>query len=161
MSYNISALFSLRYPINCDTLSFGGMHTHSVLIIFLTSSLSLPYSCFFLYLGIKAYGTGISILYVIYFYCPFGPPPILWDWFATPFSLYHRRLFYNILYATAYSILPSIAGGLGFSFSIFADTSPQTHKNIFVDRTYSYLLYVFSQFVWFYINRLWINSLYH
>ena len=30
--------------------------------------------------------------------------------------MYHRRLFYVILFAPAYSILPSIAGGLGFSF---------------------------------------------
>ncbi|RKJ18262.1 hypothetical protein D7X48_18830 [bacterium D16-50] len=40
----------------------------------------------------------------------------LWVWLATPSSLYDRRLFYAILHAFAYSILPSIAGGLAFSF---------------------------------------------
>ena len=56
--------------------------------------------------------------YVIDFYCPFGPPPILWVWLATPYSLYHRRLFIVICIASAYSILPSIAGGLVFSFTV-------------------------------------------
>jgi len=44
----------------------------------------------------------------------------LWVWLATPSSLYDRRLFYAILHAFAYSILPSIAGGLAFSFIEFA-----------------------------------------
>ena len=39
-----------------------------------------------------------------------------WVWLATPFSFYHRRLYFVILTASAYSILPSIAGGLVLSF---------------------------------------------
>ena len=55
-------------------------------------------------------------------------PPVLWVWLATPYSLYHRRLFYSILSASAYSILPSIAGGLGFSLNeIFFH---QTYRHI-------------------------------
>ena len=38
---------------------------------------------------------------------------------ATPFSSYHRRLYFVILTASAYFILPSISGGLVLSFIIF------------------------------------------
>lgn len=41
-------------------------------------------------------------------------------WLSTPFSVYHRRLFFVSLFASAYSVLPSIAGGLRISF-IFSD----------------------------------------
>lgn len=36
------------------------------------------------------------------------------SWLATPYSLYHRRLFLDILTVSTYTILPSIAGGLVF-----------------------------------------------
>ena len=46
------------------------------------------------------------------------PPDLYPDdgWLATPFSIYHRRFFFFILTVSNYSILPSIAGGLDFSF---------------------------------------------
>ena len=37
------------------------------------------------------------------------------SWLATPYSLYHRRLFLDILTVSTYTILPSIAGGLVLS----------------------------------------------
>ena len=39
------------------------------------------------------------------------------SWLATPYSLYHRRLFLDILTVSTYTILPSIAGGLVLSIS--------------------------------------------
>ena len=37
------------------------------------------------------------------------------SWLTTPYSLYHRRLFLDILTVSTYTILPSIAGGLVLS----------------------------------------------
>lgn len=39
------------------------------------------------------------------------------SWLATPYSLYHRRLFLDILTVSTYTILPSIAGGLVLSIT--------------------------------------------
>ena len=54
--------------------------------------------------------------YVINYYCSFEPPPILEIGLRHLSHTTIRKLFYNILFATAYSILPSIARGLAFSF---------------------------------------------
>lgn len=40
------------------------------------------------------------------------------SWLATPYSLYHRRLFLDILTVSTYTILPSIAGGLVLSIMV-------------------------------------------
>ena len=42
-------------------------------------------------------------------------------WLATPISLDHRRIFIDIFTVSNYPILPSIAGGLGFTFSHAAE----------------------------------------
>ena len=128
-------------PLKCrnmkvETLIFGGIltqrctwsrHTapsmistplylHNVWMISRTSVLTCPYKLFFLYLGMKTIWYWHFHVVCDKLFLSMWTPPILWVWLATPYSLYHRRLFNDILIAPAYSILPSIAGGLGFSF---------------------------------------------
>lgn len=53
------------------------------------------------------------------------------SWLATPYSLYHRRLFLDILTVSTYTILPSIAGGLVLSINVeFTNPTATERKKI-------------------------------
>ena len=95
---------------------FHPLYLHNVLSISRTSSFNCPNN-FFSNLGMNTIWYWHFHLVCDKLLLFIWTTSYSWDWLATPFSYYHRRLFYNILFATAYSILPSIAGGLAFSFS--------------------------------------------
>ena len=75
------------------------------------------------------YDTGISSEYVIDFYCPFGPPPLILSLACDTILIISQEALFVILTASAYSILPSIAGGLGFSFTMLI--IPIIHAGIY------------------------------
>ena len=65
------------------------------------------------------YDTGISSEYVIDFYCPFGPPPLILSLACdTILIISQEALFCYPHRFRLTSILPSIAGELGFSFKV-------------------------------------------
>lgn len=91
------------------------LYLHNIVIISLTSSLTFPYSVFFLYFGMKTiwywhFQRVCDMLLLSIWTASYSL-----SWLATPYSLYHRRLFLDILTVSTYTILPSIAGGLVLS----------------------------------------------
>ena len=53
-----------------------------------------------------------------------GSPPMILNLACDTIFIIHRKFFIDILSASAYSILPSIAGGLGSSLISFPDIGP-------------------------------------
>ena len=94
------------------------LYLHNVLMISRTSSLTFPYNTFFLYFGMNTIWYWHFHLVCDMLLLSIWTTSCDWVWLATPFSIYRRRFCIDILTVSNYSILPSIAGGLDFSFKL-------------------------------------------